>query len=148
LAAKETILFDTVHLNAHLAAMDAQSTLLFWSNVFGRAAMGETLGQSLQRPDRNPPRWSSVIPDSMALAGDAATHLAPEHCGWGRRDGVGDLCVSRRYLGQVRAILPDTSGASMIRDHFCIFACWRPMFRAAKIIDANSNAEQLISPRS
>jgi urease accessory protein len=42
---QETILFDTVHLNAHLVAIDAQSTLLLVEPiVFGRAAMGKPWG--------------------------------------------------------------------------------------------------------
>jgi hypothetical protein len=50
------------------------------------------------------------------------------------------------HLGQVRAILPDTSGASMIEISFGLFACWRPTVSTAKIIDANSRMpEQLIS---
>jgi hypothetical protein len=32
----------------------------------------------------------------MALAGMLPRIWRVEHCGWGRRDGVGDLCVSRR----------------------------------------------------
>jgi hypothetical protein len=36
-----------------------------------------------------------VFLDSMALAG-MLPRIWREHCGWGRRDGVGDLCVSRR----------------------------------------------------
>jgi len=119
---QETILFDNCAFERTLrVAMDAQSTLLLVEPlVFGRVAMGETLGQCHFKDRIKITRdGCPLFLDAMTLTGDAATHLARPNIAGGARAMASVIYVSadaETHLGQVRAILPDASGASMIRD--------------------------------
>ncbi|MDQ2094450.1 urease accessory protein UreD [Rhodalgimonas zhirmunskyi] len=119
---QETILYDGSALDRALSvdlATDARF-LMVEPLVFGRTAMGETLSRARFR-DRIEIRRGGVplYLDSIRMAGDLAAHLARRHIA----DGAGAM-VSLLYvapeaearLDAIRARLPETAGASLIRD--------------------------------
>jgi urease accessory protein len=119
---QETILFNNCAFERSLrVAMDAQSTLLLVEAlVFGRTAMGEALGQCHFKDRIEIVRdGSPLFVDSIMLNGDATKHLARPNIAGGAGAMASVIYVSPdadTYLSQVRPLLTDTSGASMIRD--------------------------------
>lgn len=119
---QETILFNTCAFERSLrVAMDVQSTLLLVEPlVFGRAAMGESLTDCHFKDRIEITRdGDPLFLDSLVLAGDAATHLARPNVAGGAGAMASVIYASpdaETYLSQIRALLPETSGASLIRD--------------------------------
>ncbi|MFD3188996.1 urease accessory protein UreD [Sedimentitalea sp. HM32M-2] len=119
---QETLLYDGGALRRSLTvdmATDA-SLLLVEPMVFGRAAMGETL-TDIRLDDRIEIRRAGqpLYLDAQRLQGDAAAHL--------RRPVIADsagamvalvfvAAAAAAHLDAVRAALPATGGASLIRD--------------------------------
>ncbi|MBB97700.1 MAG: urease accessory protein [Rhodobacteraceae bacterium] len=119
---QETILFDGAAVDRRLSAdLAVDATLLLVEPlVFGRHAMGETL-RSGRFTDRIDIRREGVplFADRTALSGDIAAHLARP----GVAAGAGAMASvvyaaadAERHLPALRACLPATGGASLIRD--------------------------------
>ena len=119
---QETIVFDHGALSRRLEvdlAADAR-VLCVESLVFGRAAMGETV-RTVRLDDQWRIRRAGrlVFADALRLHGDAAAHLA------GPGTARGGLAIATAVLAApdadvrlaaVRAALPPTAGASLVRD--------------------------------
>lgn len=117
---QETILFDGCALARRLTAELAPgaSALIVEPLVFGRAAMGETV-TSGKLDDRIELRRDGrpLYLDRIWLAGDIAGHLARP----GVADGARALATvifadpaAEAMLDRLRALLPDTAGASLL----------------------------------
>ncbi|MEQ9693091.1 urease accessory protein UreD [Shimia sp. SDUM112013] len=118
---QETILFNGSALDRKLTVELAQgaSFLMVEPMIFGRAAMGETLAQA-HLNDRVDIRREGVplYLDVTRLHGDVAQQLARPATGNGAGAMasvvlVSDLAEAR--LDEVRNLLPDTAGASLLR---------------------------------
>jgi len=117
---QETILFEASALKRrmHVELDEGASLLLVEPLVFGRAAMGETLKNAyfsdridIRRQDR------PVFLDAMTLCGDVTGHLAAPQIAAGA--GAMALIVyidtdAQARLTALRALLPETAGASLI----------------------------------
>ncbi|SFN43473.1 urease accessory protein [Roseovarius lutimaris] len=119
---QETILYDGSALNRSLCVeMEDQARLLLVEPlIFGRSAMGEVLGNAFFK-DRIEIRrqGTPLFLDAMTLRGDIAAHLASPHTAAGAGAMASLVYVSpdaAAQLGPVRDMLPDTAGASLIRD--------------------------------
>lgn len=123
---QETILFDGAALDRRLQidmARDAQ-LLLVEPLVFGRAAMGERL-RTLDLRDRIMINRNGVplYHDAIVLSGDATAHLAKPHVAQGAGAMAAMVYVAPDAAGQlphIRAMLPDTAGASLIGDDMLV----------------------------
>tara|TARA_R110000868_G_scaffold18172_86_gene80217 strand:+ start:7433 stop:8206 length:774 start_codon:yes stop_codon:yes gene_type:complete len=123
---QETILFDGAALDRRLQidmAADAQ-LLMVEPLVFGRAAMGERL-HSLHLRDRIMINRNGVplYHDAIVLSGDATAHLAKPHVAQGAGAMAAMVYIAPDAAGQlapVRAMLPDTAGASLIGDDMLV----------------------------
>ncbi|MBM2293478.1 urease accessory protein UreD [Sulfitobacter pseudonitzschiae] len=123
---QETILFDGAAIDRRLQidlGEDAQ-LLMVEPLVFGRAAMGERLG-TLDLRDRIMINRAGVplYHDAIALTGDASTHLAKTFVAKGAGAMAAMVYIAPDAAGQlapVRAMLPDTAGASLIGDDMLV----------------------------
>lgn len=119
---QETILFDGAALDRRLTldiAGDA-TALLVEPVIFGRAAMGEVV-RNLHWTDRVTVRRDGalIFADTARLAGDAAAQLAEPATGQGAGAMAGVIYVApdaEGHLPHIRSLLPQTGGASLIRD--------------------------------
>ena len=119
---QETIVFDHGALSRRLEvdlAADAR-VLCVESLVFGRAAMGETV-RTVRLDDQWRIRRAGrlVFADALHLHGDAAAQLAgPGTARGGRAIATAVLAApdADARLAAVRAALPPTAGASLVRD--------------------------------
>ncbi|MEO3414870.1 urease accessory protein UreD [Roseovarius sp. CAU 1744] len=118
---QETILFDGAALSRSLVLDLAPGARALYCEplVFGRRAMGETLRSAAFR-DRVEIRRTGtpLYRDGIDLAGDVAAHLARRHIA----DGAAAMATlvlvapeAEARLDAVRALLPDTGGASLLR---------------------------------
>ena len=119
---QETILFDGCSVERSLKVdMAASSRLLLVEPlVFGRAAHGERLDDAWFR-DRIEVRRDGdpVFLDAMAFAGDVRSHLARRHVAAGAGAMASLLLISpdaELPLTRLRGMLPQTAGASLIRE--------------------------------
>lgn len=119
---QETILFDHAALDRRLSVdMASDSRLLLVEPlVFGRAAMGESLRAGHFR-DRIEIRRDGrpVFADRSALEGDIAAMLARPAIGGGAGAMATVILASPdagTALPRLRATLPETAGASLVRD--------------------------------
>ena len=119
---QELILFDRCALRRRLTIDLAPTARLLMVEplVFGRAAMPEVLRDVMFR-DRIRINRAGVplYIDGMDLNGDVAAHLSREAIGGGAGAMASLVMVApeaQSHLGDVRAMLPPTAGASMLRD--------------------------------
>nr|WP_245398723.1 urease accessory protein UreD [Oceaniglobus trochenteri] len=119
---QETILFDGCALNRTLTVDLAAgaSLLLTEPLVFGRTSMGEVLRRG-QFSDRIEicSRGRPLYLDRIALEGDIAAHLSRPGVAAGARAMATLVYLAddaAAHLDAVRALLPETAGASLIRD--------------------------------
>lgn len=119
---QETILFEGSALNrSMLVDMSTDARLLLVEPViFGRAAMGETLNAMYFR-DSIQIRQNGALRfiDAMTLDGDVSTHLAQKHIAGGSGALATLIYIAANadaWLSPLRALLPDTAGASLIGD--------------------------------
>ncbi len=119
---QETILFDRSALRRRLVVTIAPgaTALLAEPLIFGRAAMGEEV-RSARFDDRIEIRrdGTPLYLDAMRLEGDIAAHLNRPHAGNSARALVSLVYVApgaEAQLAPLRAMLPDTAGASLIGD--------------------------------
>lgn len=118
---QETILYDQSAIRRRLTvdlASDA-SAVIVEPLIFGRRAMGETLGK-IAFDDRWLIRRAgrAVFADALRLSGDVETALDRPAMGQGARAMASALYAGPKaesLLQSVRAILPATAGASLVR---------------------------------
>ncbi|SMP18223.1 urease accessory protein [Shimia sagamensis] len=119
---QETILFDGAALSRSLT-VEMHSTsrfLMVEPMIFGRTAMGETV-QSMELFDRITVKRDGelLFADRVKLCGHAQNHLNRAAIAGGARAMATLLLAAPdadRYLDTLRSYLPQTAGASMIRD--------------------------------
>ena len=116
----ETIFFDGGALERRFTCDLAPGGSLLYVEplVFGRAAMGETV-RSGHLTDRVMIRreGSPVFADTLGLRGDIAHHLDGPATGGGAQAAAQLLYIApdaERWIDPVRALLPETAGASLI----------------------------------
>ncbi|MFX4298823.1 MULTISPECIES: urease accessory protein UreD [Roseobacteraceae] len=123
---QETILYDGAALDRRLQIeMAAEAQLLMVEPlVFGRAAMGERLN-GLHLRDRIMINRAGVplFHDALVMTGDVSAHLAKPFVA--NEAGAMAALVyiapdAAGQLGPVRAMLPDTAGASLIGDDMLV----------------------------
>jgi len=119
---QETILFDGCSVERSLKAdlAGAARLLVVEPLVFGRAAHGERLDDAYFR-DRIEIRRGGkpVFLDAMTLVGDVRGHLARPDIAGGAGAMASVILVSEHadlYLDRLRGMLPESAGASLIRD--------------------------------
>ncbi len=123
---QETILFNGCTLDRRLRidlCPDAQ-TLMVEPLVFGRAAMGETL-TDIRLNDRIEIRREGVpvFLDAIRFSGDWHAHMSKPHTANGAGAMALIVFASRSAAGQldpVREMLPETAGATLIRDDLLV----------------------------
>ena len=146
---QETILFEGSALDRRLdiALHDTASLLTVEPLVFGRAAMGEAL-HNCTLNDRIEIRRGTgpVYIDALRMGGDLAAHLAKAHTANGAGAMASVVLVdpsAEMHLDHVRALLPDTAGASLLArdilvirllatDSFTLRSALLPVLRALK----------------
>lgn len=118
---QETILFEGANLDRKITVSLADKARFLFCEplVFGRAAMGEHV-HSARLEDRVDLRrdGSPLYYDKLRLQGDVFEHLARRNIAAGAGAMVTVLFVSpdaETQLDPVRALLPDTGGASLLR---------------------------------
>jgi urease accessory protein len=123
---QETILFDACNLNRRLnveLAKDAQF-LMVEPLVFGREASGETVQRGTLTDHVSITRVGKPIYfDRIHLDGDIAAEIkSPALCGDARAMASIVLCApdAMRHLDAVRALLPDTAGASLLQNDILV----------------------------
>lgn len=119
---QETILFDQAALRRRLdiALVGDASALVVEPVIFGRRAMGERV-TSLHLDDRWTLRRDGALlfADHMRLSGDMEADLDRAAVGQGARAMAGVLYAGPRaegHLAPIRALLPASAGASLVRD--------------------------------
>lgn len=119
---QETILFQGCSLSRHLRVdlADGARALITEPLVFGRAAMRERVLDA-RFSDRIEIRRNEEVLflDSVAFAGDVDAHLAKPTIADGAKAMAGVIYVApdaEARLDAVRAHLPQSAGASLIRD--------------------------------
>ena len=123
---QETILFDGCAFERSLKidlAADA-GLLMVEPLVFGRAAMGERLGQARFHDRIEIAREGApVFVDALRLTGDVAAHLARPHIA----DGAGAMALivyaasdTEAHLEALRGLAGPTGGASLVRDDLLV----------------------------
>ena len=118
---QETILFDRCALSRRLSAeLDASASFLMVEPlIFGRSAMGETLTEGLFRERVEVRRGGALVfADATLLRGDIQAQLDETAIAGGARAMAALLFVSdsaEAHLAPLRALLPATGGASLIR---------------------------------
>ncbi|WP_174820537.1 urease accessory protein UreD [Ruegeria atlantica] len=123
---QETILFNGCTLDRRLRidlCPDAE-TLMVEPLVFGRAAMGETL-TDIRLNDRIEIRREGVpvFLDAIRFSGDWHAHMSKPHTANGAGAMALIVFASRSAAGQldpVREMLPETAGATLIRDDLLV----------------------------
>lgn len=117
---QETILFNGSSVERRLQVnMEADASLLMVEPlVFGRAAMGETLSNASFK-DRIEIRRAGlpIYLDAMTLKGDVQSHLDNRFIAGGAGAMASLIYVGRDadlHLDAVRALLPETAGASLL----------------------------------
>jgi len=119
---QETILFRGCALRRRLRVDLAPGAraLLVEPLVFGRRAMGETLGAVMFRDRIEIVRGGAPLyTDAIALIGDAATHLAGRATAQGAGAAASAVLAApeaEAHLAPLRALLPETGGASLMSD--------------------------------
>ncbi|MBU2980785.1 urease accessory protein UreD [Lentibacter algarum] len=132
---QETILFEGCALSRQMHVELAQdaSLLLVEPLIFGRAAMGETLHNvnfkdrvSLHRQGK------PLFLDAMTLTGDLTQHLATKAVGQ-ETASTGAMALilyvaadAETKLTALRALLPDSAGASLIGNDLLVARCLAP----------------------
>ena len=117
---QELILFDRSALNRRLTIgmADDARLLMVEPIVFGRAAMGEKLDEVMFDDRIRITRGGRPLYlDGMRLRGDVTSHLARPAIAGGAGAMVSLVCVApdaALHLDQVRALLPETAGASLL----------------------------------
>ena len=123
---QETILFNGSALERRLKiemAPDAEM-LMVEPLVFGRIAMGETL-TDIRLNDRIEIRYQGkkVFLDAIQFSGDWHKHLSKPHIA----NGAGAMALivfvsesAEGHLNAIRQMLPDTAGATMIRNDLLV----------------------------
>ncbi|MCX7300177.1 MAG: urease accessory protein UreD [Rhodobacterales bacterium] len=119
---QETILFDGAALERRLVVDlgTGARALIVESAILGREAMGETVRQ-LRLSDRWEIRQAGriVFADALRFGGDAAALMAWPGIGSGARAWAGLIFAgpdTAGFLDPVRALLPSTAGASLVRE--------------------------------
>ena len=118
---QETILFDGCALSRHLTVDLAEDTtfLAVEPVILGRAAMGETVHDARFTDQWRVRRNGHLIyADALRLHGDIAAQTASPATLNGHRAFASILYAApdaERHLTPLRALLPDTGGASLIR---------------------------------
>lgn len=119
---QETILFDGCALDRSLSVDLAEDAtfLMVEPLIFGRAAMGEVLADVHLR-DRISIRRSGVpiYMDALQFSGDLNQHMAQGFVGGGAGAMASVVYVApnaESHLEAIREDLPDTAGASLLRD--------------------------------
>ncbi|GHF40999.1 urease accessory protein UreD [Seohaeicola zhoushanensis] len=118
---QETILYDACALSRRLTADLAPGArfLMVEPLIFGRAAMGERLRSGLFRERIEVRRDGALVfADATRLGGDIDAQLDETAIGGGARAMASLLFVcdtAEAQLGALRALLPATGGASLIR---------------------------------
>jgi len=119
---QETILYQNCAMDRALSVELAEnaSVLLAEPLVFGRTAMGETLTQVSFRDRIEIRRCGEVLfLDAMDLTGDIAARLARSTIANGAAALVTLIYIApdaEAHLDPLRMMLPDSAGASLIRD--------------------------------
>ena len=123
---QETILFEGSALDRRLdiTLHDNASILMVEPLVFGRAAMGEALHNCTLK-DRIEIRRGSqpIYLDSLRMSGDLAVHLAQAHTANGAGAMASVVLVdpsAELQLETVRALLPETAGASLLANDILV----------------------------
>ncbi|HHL20279.1 MAG TPA: urease accessory protein UreD [Aliiroseovarius sp.] len=123
---QETILFDGCHYDRRLRVdLDPGArALIVEPLVFGRVATGEHL-RSIRFRDRIDIREGGqpLFLDAMTITGDAQAHLARPHLAGGARALATLVLVAgeaEAMLEPVRRMLPDTGGASLVRQNVLV----------------------------
>jgi urease accessory protein len=119
---QETILYDGAHL-ARLLQVDMAGDarfLMVEPVVFGRTAMGEEL-RDARFYDRVEIRRDGALIwlDAVALEGDIAAQMDRPALGRGARAMASLVCAgpdAATRLAPLRALLPETAGASLVRE--------------------------------
>lgn len=119
---QETIVFEgaALHRSLTINMADTARFLMVEPVIFGRAAMGETV-HAAEVFDRITVRRNTqmLFTDRVKLAGDVQSHLNRPAIAGGARAMATVLLASadaERHLEPLRALLPPTGGASLIRD--------------------------------
>ncbi len=120
---QETILFDRAALDRQLRVDLTGSArfLMVEPLILGRAAMGETVRDArLTDHIRVTRDGRPVFADTMRLSGDLVEHMARTATGSGAGAMASVLLATSEaeadsHLAPIRALLPDTAGASVIR---------------------------------
>lgn len=119
---QETILFDAANLKRRINVSLARDAEFFCVEplVFGRAAMGETV-TSLNLSDqwRIHRNGELIFADALRITGNAREILNQNAATNGQTAIANILFISPKaetFLNQLRALMPDTGGASLIRD--------------------------------
>lgn len=123
---QETILFDGCALRRRMVAdLAGDATLLFVEPlVFGRALMGETLGDAMFA-DRVEIRRDGVpiFLDAVKFSGGVTAHLGDPNIA----DGAGAMALvvlsgpnAARHLTMLRALLPATGGATALAESLLV----------------------------
>jgi len=123
---QELILFDRSALDRRLAIdlADDARLLMVEPMVFGRAAMGELLSEvSFNDRIRVSRGGQPLYLDGMSLSADVTSHLARPAIASGAGAMASMVYVApdaAAQLDQVRALLPDTAGASLLRSDMVV----------------------------
>lgn len=123
---QEMILFDNSALDRRLEICLAATARLLMVEplVFGRAAMKETLTQvNFNDRIRITRDGQPLYLDGMRLRGDAAAHLARPAIANGAGAMASLVCVApdaATKLAAIRALLPETAGASMLAEDILV----------------------------
>ena len=129
---QETILFEGSALDRRLSInMQADARLLMIEPlVFGRAAMGEALRNCAFR-DRIEIRRGThpVYIDAMQMKGDCSAHLSQAQIAGGAGAMASAVFIdpgAEAHLKGVRALLPDTAGASLLAKDILVLRVLAP----------------------
>lgn len=123
---QELILFDSAALCRRLYIELAQDARLLMVEpmVFGRAAMGERLNSvTFEDRIRITRDGAPLYLDGMTLRGDAASHLACPAVAGGASAMASLVYIAPdapAHLSHIRALLPETGGASLIGEDMLV----------------------------
>ncbi len=123
---QETILFNASALDRrlHITLEDDAQLLMVEPVVFGRAAMGERLTSCTYRDRIEITRNAEPIYiDAARMSGDVATHLAQRHIASDAGAMASVVLIApnaEAHLNAVRALLPETAGASILRQDMLV----------------------------
>ncbi|MEO0401816.1 MAG: urease accessory protein UreD [Pseudomonadota bacterium] len=129
---QETLVFDGCALERHLTCDVAPSgrALIVEPMCLGRIAMGECQVTGFMRDRITITRAGApLVQDAWAMQGDMTAHMARAATGNGAAAMVSLTLVAPEAVGQldpVRALLPDTGGASLLADDILVLRCLAP----------------------